>query len=81
MSVKIENVTNRPVLLRLNSGKTLHLAPNTTSTEILEVDVNNNSKVHKLQDRKVIALHKVVKRPTVDRKKGKSESTKQKITV
>ncbi len=78
MPVEIENLTNRPVLLRLNSGNTMHLAPCTTSTQILDVEVNNNSKVQKLQDRKVIALHPAIKRPTAGRKKVKSKPTKQK---
>jgi hypothetical protein len=61
MPVKIENITSRPVLLRLNSGQTLHLAPRTTSKEVREVEVSNNAKVQKLRERHVIALHKLPK--------------------
>ena len=61
MPVKIENITSRPVLLRLNSGQTLHLAPRTTSKEVREVEVSNNARVQKLRDRHVIALHKLLK--------------------
>jgi hypothetical protein len=57
MSFKIENLTTRPVLLRLNSGQALHLAPRTISAEIFDVEVENNPKVQKLQDRRVIDLH------------------------
>ena len=56
MPVQIENVTNRPVLLRLNSGATLHLAPRSISSEILEVEVSDNAKVQKLVERSVIQL-------------------------
>ncbi len=56
MPVKIENLTTRPVLLRLNSGQTLHLAPRTISAEVYDVEVENNPKVQKLQDRCVIDL-------------------------
>ncbi len=57
MSVTIENLTNRPVLLRLNSGMTLHLAPRATSSEIMDVEVNQNDKVEKLKGQHVIVLH------------------------
>lgn len=57
MFVTIENLTNRPVLLRLNSGTTLHLAPRATSSELMDVEVNQNDKVKKLEDRHVIARH------------------------
>jgi len=61
MPVSIENLTNRPVLLRLNSGQTLHLAPHSTSAEIIEVEVKGNSKVQRLQERHVISLQEVKK--------------------
>lgn len=82
MNVKIENLTNRPVLLRLNSGQSLHLSPRITSAEILDVEVRNNAKVKKLQNRHIIALHVAKKRvqPSVapKPKKEKAESTKGK---
>ncbi len=81
MSVVIENVTNRPVLLRLNSGKTLHLAASITSTEILEVEVNNNSKVKKLLERKIINLHPVEKKSTAGTKRKKSKAKTMKKTM
>jgi hypothetical protein len=55
--VTIENLTNRLVSLRLNSGTTLHLPPGTNSLEIIDVEVESNAEVQKLQDRRVIALH------------------------
>ncbi|MGA1870569.1 MAG: hypothetical protein ACMUJM_18695 [bacterium] len=58
MSVFIENLTNRLVLLRLNSGQTLHLAPRASSREIPDIEVRKNLKVQKLLDRHIIALHK-----------------------
>ena len=77
MPVTIENLTNRPVLLRLNSGQTLHLAPRTTSGEILDVEVKSNAKVQKLEGRRVITLHKIEeeKRSPRGRKKGKAKPT------
>ena len=89
MSVVIENLTSRPVLLRLNSGKTLHVTSRATSTEIGDAEVNNNTKVRKLRDRHVISLHEVGKRvrsaaPKKEKQKSEkeeSESTKKKVTV
>jgi len=56
MPVIIKNLTNRPVLLRLNSGQTLHLTPLKTSAEVMEVEVKDNPKVEKLEERQVIKL-------------------------
>lgn len=59
MPVKIENRTNRLVLLRLNSGQTLHLSPHEISAEIREAEVTDNAKAQKLEGRRAIAVHKV----------------------
>jgi hypothetical protein len=65
--VKIENLTNRPVLLTLNSRTTLHLPPRETSREIGDVEIKNNPMATKLEDRHVIAIHKI----TSDSRSGK----------
>ena len=79
MSIKVENLTNRPVLLRLNSGRTLHLAPRTTSEEVMDVEVQNNAKAQKLEGRRVIALHQVEeKRSTGHPEKKETEPKKRK---
>jgi len=62
MHVKIENLSKRLVLLRLNSGETLHLAPRKTSSEIEEVEINNNPKFQKLEALQIIAKKTVGKR-------------------
>ncbi len=62
MPVKIENLTNRPVLLTLASGQTLRLSPGEISAKLGEVEVKNNPKIQKLQERRVIGLHEVTKR-------------------
>lgn len=56
MHVKIKNLTNRPVLLRCNSGETLHIPPNTTLEKIPDIEIKNNPEVRKLKDRHVIAV-------------------------
>ncbi len=77
MRVKIENLTNRPVLLRLNSGQSLHLAPRITSTEIMGVEVSNNAKVEKLEGRCVVALHEVKKLLGLKRVRQKKQIRKR----
>ena len=83
MSVKIRNLTNELVLVRCNSGVTLHIAPRAESEELMDVEVAQNPSVQKLLDRHVVALQKEEKanRPVVgisDVKKEKAESTKSK---
>lgn len=55
--VQIENKTERPVLLSLNSGTALHLAPGATSEDLPEAEVDNNLKVQKLREQRIIAVH------------------------
>jgi hypothetical protein len=57
--VKITNLTNRLVSLRLNNGKTLHLPPQTASGELVEAQVEHNAKVAKLRECHVIGLSDV----------------------
>jgi hypothetical protein len=56
MTTKIENITDRKVVVRLSSGETLHIAPRTTSDELNDVEVQN-AKIEKLLQRRMIALH------------------------
>lgn len=70
MPIKIKNLTNRPVLLRLNSGQTLHLPPRIFSNEIMDVEVANNVKVKKLQEQFVIALHPAKEQKSSRKKKS-----------
>lgn len=74
MPTKIENLTNRPVLLRCNSGETLHIAPRAISADVLDVEVKDNLAVQKLKDRHIIALHEAEGKPA---KKEKAERTKE----
>jgi hypothetical protein len=59
MTKKVQNLTNRQVILRLNSGKSLFIGPRAVSGEILEGLVSKNAKVDKLLKRGVIALQDV----------------------
>ncbi len=67
---RIKNLTNRPVLLRLNSGATLHIAPHQISGDCMEVEVRNNQIIQKLLARQVLSIH------TVKSQKKKTESSK-----
>jgi hypothetical protein len=57
MATRIENMTNRKVVVRLSSGETLHIPPRTTSDDLSDVEVQND-KIEKLVERRVIAVHK-----------------------
>lgn len=82
MPVTIENLTDRPVMLHFNSCRTMYLGPNATLEEILDVELRDNAKIKRLQDRHVIALHGVVKkaRPAAP-KKEKAEAPKEKVEI
>lgn len=54
---KIDNLTNRLVILRLNSGRTLYIDSKSISGEIQEAELRNNRKFNKLRERRVIAVH------------------------
>jgi len=56
MQVTAMNLTNRPVILMLNSGRSLHLAPRARSEALPTVEVHNNDMVTKLLQRRVILL-------------------------
>ncbi|MDH3974194.1 MAG: hypothetical protein OEV42_07930 [Deltaproteobacteria bacterium] len=74
MPVKLKNLTNRPVLIRLNSGQSLHLAPRVISADIPDVEVKSNAKVEKLRKRRVIDLAEGKKKvPPVKEVKGEPE--------
>ncbi len=84
MSFKIKNLTNRPVLLRLNSGSTLHIAPRQMSGECTDGDVRNNHMIQKLLDRRVLSMltvksqKKKTESPKTESLKKKTESAKEK---
>lgn len=74
MPVEIKNLTQRPVLMRLNSGASLHLSPGMTSHEIGDEEVSRNEKVEKLQGRHVIVLQAVKKKVQARFRPGKELS-------
>lgn len=72
MLVEIQNLTLRPVLMRLNSGASLHLSPGMTSDAIAGEEVARNAKVEKLKARRVIAV--IDRGDTAGKAPGKSKS-------
>ncbi len=74
MATKIENLSGRKVLIRLSSGQALHIAPRTTSEELSDVEVNN-PKVQKLQDRRVITLHRAEAKKSSSRASGSTRAS------
>ena len=56
MTCTITNRSGRLVSFRGNGGETWHLAP-FDSIAVIEVEVTNNPKIHKLEANGVIAVH------------------------
>ena len=71
MPVTIKNLTQRPVLIRLNSGATLHLAPAAISAAIPDGERVRNAKIEKLVKRRVISLEEQKPAPKVKAKKAR----------
>ena len=84
MLVNIKNQTTRVVMLRLNSGQTLYLGPNTSSEKISETEVRDNSRLRRLEERGIIERPKVEpqklsrkisrKKPTPSKRKNSTVS-------
>lgn len=71
MNYEIQNLTRRLVSVHCNSGKTCHLPPG-YKHEVSEQEITGNTSVKKLQDRKLIAVRQLSKKPS----RKKSQSTK-----
>ena len=56
MAVSIINKAKNLIIVTLNSGKTLYLAPGKSSPPIEEAEINGNEKVIKLLKSHVIAM-------------------------
>ena len=54
MSVSIENLTDKPLWLRLNSGAALSVMPRSSVPDVQEGEVRGNAKLRKLHDNRVI---------------------------
>ncbi|MCP5048732.1 MAG: hypothetical protein GY940_16295 [bacterium] len=61
---KIKNQSERLVILRLNSGKSLFLESGSLSGELAGEEVGNNRMVNKLTDRKIIEMREWLKKET-----------------
>ncbi|OPY75227.1 MAG: hypothetical protein A4E65_03608 [Syntrophorhabdus sp. PtaU1.Bin153] len=76
MSVRIRNLTERPVIIRCNSGEALHLAPGIASVAIPDAEVRDNPKIQKLVNQYVIALQQVER--MTEAGKAKRDTSKEK---
>jgi hypothetical protein len=54
MSVTLQNLTDKPVWLRLNSGASLSILPNASAPPVPEGEVDGNEKLEKLFEQRVI---------------------------
>lgn len=74
MMVQVKNLVFRPVLFRLNSGRSMHLAAKALSPEIMSVEIEGNKKVEKLESHNIITILKTKTQP-------KNEKTIEKKTT
>lgn len=72
-----QNLTDRQVILRLNSGETLFIEPGKPSGYIPVEETRNNTMVDKLLDRHIIAVH-TVEEPDAPRTPETTKKTKSK---
>lgn len=56
MPYTISNLSSRPIIVSLNSGRNLRLSPGRASEEIRDVELKDNAKVDKLKQQRVIAV-------------------------
>lgn len=70
MGTKIENLTEKPLWLRLNSGGSVVVPPHALSSELPDHEVEGNPTLNKLLERRVIA------RPKLEGEEAKGEEAK-----
>ena len=56
MAGTIINLSNSPVSIRLNTGRTRHIPPGASLSGIRDADVKNNAMIRKLLHRRIIAF-------------------------
>jgi len=77
MAVTIRNKTNRPVMVRFNSGLTCYLNAGDTSAEIMDEEIAHNEKLSRLHNRGIIEVMDVKKPAAVA---AKTKKTTPKVT-
>ncbi len=73
--VRIKNLSNRLLIIRGNSGNSIHLMPDIVLENVDEVEIVNNSKVKKLIDSQLISIEKV-KQEKKEKEEMKTKSAK-----
>ncbi len=59
MPINIINRTSRPVLVRLNSGDTLHLGPEATASGLKGVELTGNVRINRLKEKGIISIEPI----------------------
>ena len=73
MVAKIENLTDKPIWLRLNSGESITIAPHALSADLPEHEVDGNAQLNKLAERRTIARHSGGAKSAADAKSDKGD--------
>lgn len=77
MGVKIENLTDKPLWSRLNSGESVAIPPHMLSRNLPDHEVANNPKLKKLIEMGAIAFHEVGEHPSAGEAKSEKEKTRR----
>ena len=72
MPIIIDNLTDKPLWLRLNSGDSLSVMPRASGPELPDAEVAGNDKLEKLAEQRVIRVRKAGEAPE-DADEPKSE--------
>lgn len=80
MAFRIKNISHQLLIVSLNSGKTVYLAPRESSHPIEELEISGNEKVAKLLKANLVATTKVETAKKLEEKAGKKREAVPKRT-
>jgi hypothetical protein len=80
LPIQITNSSDGPVLIRLRSGATVHLATGERSPELADSEVRNNPRIEPLLERRLIAVREVAATSRGGRGRGGAAKGRRKGT-
>ena len=76
MSFNIKNSSLQILAITLNSGKTVHLAPQEVSEPMEEIEIKGNAKLEKMKKSSLITIEEKKKKKGEEEKKPKGKNSK-----
>ena len=74
MAAKLENLTDKPIWVRLNSGASLFIGPRTCSNELPANELDDNAQLDKLMHRGTLARIAAPAKEASEKRSRRSES-------